>query len=165
MKYSGLVDGKRLEIEFERKNERTIEARIDGHVYVLEASLIRPGVFWFNWNNRSIEVTLTPGSDAYTASLGENHLSVEILDARAALRRASHQSHDGVIELKAPMPGKIVRVLLPEGSEVKANQGVLVMEAMKMQNEIKSPKAGIVRKINVAEGLAVNSGQILAIVE
>jgi biotin carboxyl carrier protein len=63
------------------------------------------------------------------------------------------------------MPGKIVRVLVGEGAEVEAGAGVLVVEAMKMQNEIKSPKKGTIRKILVGTGAAVNAGDVLAIVE
>jgi biotin carboxyl carrier protein len=63
------------------------------------------------------------------------------------------------------MPGKIVRLLLKEGAEVDAGQGVLVVEAMKMQNEIKSRKKGVIIKMAVAEGARVDAGEILAIVE
>jgi biotin carboxyl carrier protein len=63
------------------------------------------------------------------------------------------------------MPGKVVRVLLKEESPVEAGQGVVVVEAMKMQNEIKSPKKGVVRKIVASEGAAVNAGDVLAVVE
>ena len=64
----------------------------------------------------------------------------------------------------APMPGKVVRVLVESGSAVAAGQGLLVVEAMKMQNEIKSPKEGKVERINVREGQAVNAGEVLAII-
>ena len=63
------------------------------------------------------------------------------------------------------MPGKVVRVLVAEKAEVETGQGVLVMEAMKMQNEMKSPKRGILSKILVSEGASVNAGDVLAIVE
>lgn len=63
------------------------------------------------------------------------------------------------------MPGKVVRVLVSEGVEVNAGSGVLVVEAMKMQNEIKSPKKGTIQRILVSEGAAVNAGDVLAIVE
>ena len=63
------------------------------------------------------------------------------------------------------MPGKIVRLLVTEKSEVEAGQGIVVVEAMKMQNEIKSPKKGVVQKILVAQGASVNAGDVLAIVE
>ena len=63
------------------------------------------------------------------------------------------------------MPGKIVRVMVAVGDEVKAGQGIVVMEAMKMQNEMKSPKDGRVQKILVAEGATVNPGDTLAVIE
>jgi biotin carboxyl carrier protein len=63
------------------------------------------------------------------------------------------------------MPGKVVRVLVSEGDAVEAGQGLLVVEAMKMQNEIRSPKSGKVEKLLAKEGLAVNAGDVLAWVE
>jgi len=63
------------------------------------------------------------------------------------------------------MPGKVVRVLAPANSEVNEGQGIIVVEAMKMQNEIKSPKKGIVRKVLATVGVNVNAGDVLAIVE
>jgi biotin carboxyl carrier protein len=63
------------------------------------------------------------------------------------------------------MPGKVVRVLVAEGTEVHAEQGVVVVEAMKMQNEVRSPKAGRIIAVPVSEGTAVNAGDVLAVVE
>jgi biotin carboxyl carrier protein len=63
------------------------------------------------------------------------------------------------------MPGKVVRILVRPGQEVAAGDAIAVVEAMKMQNEIKSPKKGVVQKVLVGEGAAVNAGDVLAIVE
>ena len=63
------------------------------------------------------------------------------------------------------MPGKVVRVLVAQGTEVEAGQGLVVVEAMKMQNEVKSPKRGVVQKMVATEGATVNAGEVLAIVE
>ena len=63
------------------------------------------------------------------------------------------------------MPGKVVRILVRERAEVEAGQGIVIVEAMKMQNEIKSPKKGILQKLLTAEGSNVNAGDVLAIVE
>ncbi|HEU0178597.1 MAG TPA: biotin/lipoyl-containing protein [Blastocatellia bacterium] len=71
----------------------------------------------------------------------------------------------GQVKLSSPMPGKVVRVLLSAGDEVAARQGVLVVEAMKMQNEVQSPKAGKIAEINVSEGQTVNAGEVLAVIE
>jgi biotin carboxyl carrier protein len=77
-------------------------------------------------------------------------------------RRAGAGAADGPRTLHSPMPGRVIRILLPQGSAVAAQQGVLVVEAMKMQNELKSPKAGVVTKMLVSEGDTVAAGQPLA---
>lgn len=90
----------------------------------------------------------------------------EVRDPRSLrARRRAADSAGGPRKVTAPMPGKIVRILLAEGDRVEAGQGIVVIEAMKMQNEMRSPKAGIVKKIAVAEGAAVNPGETLAVVE
>ena len=165
MKYTAIIDGQRVDIELNRKQNGVIEAEIDGRVYRLEAKAVEPGVYWFTWNNRSLEIRVTQNLDSYVASLAGNQIPVEILDARTALRRAAQHAHDAVVQIRAPMPGKVIKVLVTEGAEVQPNQGIVVLEAMKMQNEIKSPKKGIVRKLGVTDGASVNSGDLLATVE
>lgn len=106
--------------------------------------------------------------DASSSALVLNgrRFEVEVRDPRSLRsRRAAAGVEDGPRKLTAPMPGKVVRVIVPAGQTVEAGQGVLVVEAMKMQNELKSPKAGKVQKILVSEGSAVNAGDVLAIVE
>jgi biotin carboxyl carrier protein len=73
--------------------------------------------------------------------------------------------NSGPQKLNAPMPGKVVRILVAVGDEVKAGQGIIVMEAMNMQNEMKSPKDGKVQKILTSEGSTVNPGDTLAVIE
>jgi biotin carboxyl carrier protein len=67
--------------------------------------------------------------------------------------------------VKAPMPGRVVRVLVEAGEDVAEGQGVVVIEAMKMQNELKSPKAGRVTRVGVAVGDTVGSGDVLVVVD
>jgi biotin carboxyl carrier protein len=165
MKYTVIVAGERFDLDLDIRDGGRIQARIDGRSYVIESKIVEPGVYWFNWNNRSFELSVTPGSDEYHVSVSDRRISVEVLDSRTALRKAAHRGHDGEVELRAPMPGKVVKVLLQEGAEVSANQGILVMEAMKMQNEVKSPKAGTVKRVAVKEAVAVNAGDLLAVVE
>jgi biotin carboxyl carrier protein len=165
MKYTAIINGERIEIELNRRSSSTIEALIDGRKYVADAKTVEPGVYWFNWNNRSVEISVIPNGDGYIVSLNGRNVEVEIVDARRALKKAAQQGNTGAIELRAPMPGKIVKVLASEGTEVRANQGIVVMEAMKMQNEIKSPKAGVVKKLGVKEGAPVNAGDLLAVIE
>jgi len=67
--------------------------------------------------------------------------------------------------VQSPMPGKVVKVLVTVGDEVKAGQGVVVVEAMKMENELKSPKDGKVKAVSAKEGQAVEAGQSLVTLE
>jgi len=73
--------------------------------------------------------------------------------------------HTGAAQIVSPMPGKIIRVLVEVGAAVEAGAGVVVVEAMKMQNEMKSPKSGVVVAINAETGATVNAGDVLAVIE
>ena len=97
--------------------------------------------------------------------VGSTRFTAEVRDPRSLRGRARAGDDHGPRKITASMPGKVVRLLVREGDEVEAGAGVAVVEAMKMQNEIKSPKKGIVQKILVSEGAAVNAGDVLAIVE
>jgi biotin carboxyl carrier protein len=98
--------------------------------------------------------------------VGSSRYSCEVNDPRSLrTRRAATGSTEGPQKILAPMPGKVVRIIVPEGEMVEAGKGVVVVEAMKMQNELKSPKAGKVQKMLVAEGATVNAGDTLAIIE
>jgi acetyl/propionyl-CoA carboxylase alpha subunit len=72
---------------------------------------------------------------------------------------------EGEQRVVAPMPGKVVRVMVAAGDEVKARQALVVVEAMKMESEIASPKAGRVKEVAVKEGMSVEAGRVLAVVE
>ena len=165
MKFTANVDGERVEIEVSESGTATMEAAVAGCKYAFAVAPVEPGVYWFNWNNRSIEIAVTPDGDHYAVSIGHRRIFVEIVEPRTALRKAAQQGKAGIVELRAPMPGKVVRVLVSEGAAVQAHQGILIVEAMKMQNEIKSPKKGTVKRLAVNEGMAVNSGDLLASVE
>ncbi len=165
MKYTAIIEGKRIEVELVNATARTIEADVAGQLYVLDRQDVSNGVFWFNWNNRSLDVSVTAQDDSYVVLIEGLPISVEIEDPRTALRKAAQHGHAGEIELRTPMPGKVVKLLVQQGAEVEANQGLLVIEAMKMQNEIKSPKRGRVKRLAVQEAATVNAGELLAIVE
>ena len=122
------------------------------------------GAYWFGWNGLSIQALVTPQDQGYMVSIGGNRIPVEFLESAKKSRRHGGAS-DGLIEVRAPMPGKIVRILCAMDDRVEAHQGIVVMEAMKMQNEIRSPKAGRVVQLNVKEGDAVKLGDLIAQVE
>jgi len=98
-------------------------------------------------------------------SLKGQRRSITIIDPRRLRTdENSDRHHHGLTEIAAQMPGKIVRVLVEQGSTVEKGTGVVVVEAMKMQNEMKSPRAGVVVSINVQPGDTVNAGEVLATV-
>ena len=103
-----------------------------------------------------------PGGEAW---VNGRRLTVELEDPRD--RRSSREgiSSHGNRQVRAPMPGKVVRVLAAIGDEVEEGRGLVVVEAMKMQNEMKSPKAGRVVEIRVAPGAAVTAGDVLVVIE
>jgi biotin carboxyl carrier protein len=116
---------------------------------------------------RSYRCDIEPGKDGrVTVLVGDHVHQLEILDERKLrMRRASGKfSLEGPQRVDAPMPGKVVRVLIKVGDEVQEGQGLVVVEAMKMENELKSPKAGKVTELRAVEGAAVESGAKLAVI-
>jgi biotin carboxyl carrier protein len=98
--------------------------------------------------------------------VGTRRYAVTIVDPKRLRSAASASTHAGeAARVTSPMPGKVVRVLVEKGASVEAGDGIVVVEAMKMQNEMKSPKAGTVASINVEVGGTVNAGDVLAVVE
>jgi len=104
--------------------------------------------------------------DASGLVIDGKRYEVEVRDPRSLRsRRTASAVEEGPRAMTAPMPGKVVRVLATPGAQVEVGDGILVVEAMKMQNELKSPKKGRLQRLTVAEGAAVNAGDVLAIVE
>jgi biotin carboxyl carrier protein len=128
--------------------------------YSLEAS--GPGVFSILIEGRSYQATiLAPG----TIQVNNQIFSVELFDPRELRARSSAGASHGPQNIIAPMPGKVVRVLVAAGDSVEVGKGLIVVEAMKMQNEMKSPKAGIVVEVKTKPGATVTAGEILLVIE
>jgi len=139
-------------------------AVIDGRSVVADAAKVLPGVYSIIFVGRSLEVTVEDIPGGLLLRTAGREFQVEIADPRAWRRgRGGSIELTGRQKVAAPMPGKIVRVLVAPGEQVEADQGLLVIEAMKMQNEIRSPKAGKVETL-AREGQTVNAGEILAVV-
>lgn len=113
---------------------------------------------------RSIEVHVEARGQALWITSGGREFIATVTDPRRYRKGAGSILAEGRQQVTAPMPGKVIRVLVKAGDQVAAGQGIVVVEAMKMQNEVKSPKAGTVEKLLVAEGQPVNAGDALAVV-
>jgi biotin carboxyl carrier protein len=166
MKYEITINGARRSVEFsqQRNGASRVTFTVDGRVVEADAIRISRAAYSILIGGRSLEVTAEQTSNGLLLRTNGREFHVEIFDPRAWRRgRGTGIELEGRQQLIAPMPGKIVRVLVAAGQQVHAGQGLLVIEAMKMQNEIRSPKSGIVEKL-AREGQTVNAGEVLATV-
>jgi biotin carboxyl carrier protein len=164
MTYDIAIDGKSHRLDLNRADARW-SCRLDGREVEVDAVLARPDVLSLRIGNQAYEVKCERVAGDMHVWVGSERFAAEVRDPRSLRGRVRAVDDHGPKKLTAPMPGKIVRVLVSEGAAVEAGAGVLVVEAMKMQNELKSPKKGTIQKILVSEGTAVNAGDVLAIVE
>lgn len=175
MKYEVVIDGQSYSVELVRdpNDPGNWTGRLGSRELHFTAMPAGRDVLSIVLEGRSYEVL----RETVTAAEAESGISInvviagqryaaELRDPRALRsRRAPGHHGEGPRRIVSPMPGKVVRVLAAEGQQVEAGAGVLVIEAMKMQNELKSPKQGVIAKMTVAVGTAVNAGDVLAIVE
>jgi len=164
MMYDVAIDGKQYRLELSRVEGRW-SCRLDGREIEVDAVLARPDVLSLRIGNKAYEVKCERVAHDLHLWVGSARFAAEVRDPRSLRGRSRAADDRGPKKLTAPMPGRVVRILASAGAQVEAGAGVLVVEAMKMQNEIKSPKQGTIQKILVAEGTAVNAGEVLAIVE
>ena len=164
MTYDITIDGRNYRLDLHREDSRW-SCCLDGNEVEVDAVLARPDVISLRLGNQAYEVKCERVAGEMHLWVGSARFAAEVRDPRSLRGRVRAVDDHGPKKLTAPMPGKIVRVLVSQGDEVEAGSGVLVVEAMKMQNEIKSPKKGTIQKILVSGGAAVNAGDVLAIVE
>ena len=168
MKLQAELNNENHEVEIKRDGDKVF-ARVDDRQYELEASEVEPNVFLLKNDNKIFEIFVSPQNaigEPYKVKAKNFDFEINLIDPkRLRGSKSSGANADGVAEIKTAMPGKLVRVLAEQGAEIKQGEPVLVVEAMKMQNEMKSPKDGIVREIRFAEGATVNAGDVLAIIE
>ncbi|MGA7523793.1 MAG: biotin/lipoyl-containing protein [Acidobacteriaceae bacterium] len=138
--------------------------RVDGEVIEADAHMLRPGVLSLLIDGQAHRVVLDPHAEEPALLLGPERIPYDVEDPRSLKARRRHGGSEGPVTLKASMPGRVVRVLVEWGAQIEAHQGVVVIEAMKMQNELKSPKAGKVLELRVSPGDTVSTGDVLAII-
>jgi biotin carboxyl carrier protein len=164
------INGRARTISVERAAAGRYRVIVDGDAHVVDAARI--GSFGLSLlmdgGGLSREVQISPGS-----APGEMLMRLDGLSATALVdgRRSGRASADGGTHARgeqavvAPMPGRVVRLLVSRGDDVAARQGVVVVEAMKMENELRSPKAGRVKEVTVAAGASVEAGRVLVVIE
>jgi len=164
MKLEVHIDGRKRNVEIIREAGH-LRYRLDGQRFEADALKVAEGVFSILVGGQAYEVRVDPLPAGLRVNVGGQEFAASVADPRQwRSRRGAELAAEGRQQIAAPMPGKVVRLLVKPGEKVEAGQGLLVVEAMKMQNEIKSPKTGAVERILVAEGQAVNAGENLIVI-
>jgi biotin carboxyl carrier protein len=170
MKLNAEIDGEKVALEVRREGGRVL-GEVGGRLYELEAREVGAGEYLLIHGGRVYEcrVGVEPGASgrgALRVSVGAREYGVRLTDPKHLRGAVSGgEAQGGSAQIKAPMPGKVVRVLVEAGQAVEAGQGLVVVEAMKMQNELKSPKSGIVAELRAEPGSTVNAGDVLVVIE
>lgn len=170
MKTDVTVNGREARLEWNNSNEDyeyqvQWEGADGGHRQ--RASLLEAerGIYTVLVDGRSYEAKIVQGQEEWYVDISGRHYAVQTWDRRERRKAAARVAVEGRQNLKAAMPGKVVRVLAAMGDEVAAGQGLVVVEAMKMQNEVKAPRAGKVISMAAKEGSTVAAGEVLATIE
>ena len=163
MKFTARVGEQDVEVVIERREDR-FRVEVDGEVHDVDARALQGDFHSLIVDGRSWEVSVEPDGERFLVRRGPSAVEVLLTDPGRQARR-SEGGPSGPREIRASMPGRVVRVLVGEGDTVAAGQGVVVVEAMKMENELGSPGAGRVAAVRVTTGQAVEAGALLAIVE
>lgn len=151
-------------------HEDSVKARIEeekqpAREYAFRYLEIEPGLYSILLGDRSLECRLQATESGWSVQIAGRTFSYAIEDPRRYIGKKAGIGVQGRQSIIAPMPGRVVRVLVEEGMEVQQGQGLVVVEAMKMQNEMKSPKSGRVVALAARAGASVAAGQVLVTVE
>lgn len=164
MAYIATLDDKTHKIEVqELEEDHLYRIVIDGNEHIIDGRKLTGHIYSLIKDNRSFTVDVTAKDDQYTVACEGKSVQLRLLDERRASRpgEGSGSGRDGGKQIKSFMPGKVVEVLVHVGDEVAKDQGLIIIEAMKMENELRSTAAGKVKEIRVSAGQAVESGELL----
>ncbi len=168
MKLTGEISGERHELEIRREAER-VTANVDGRHYEADVRETGDGGYLVLIGGRVYECRVGRAPqypERIEARVRDHSFSIALTDPKRLGAAAAGAAHaDASAQIVAPMPGKIVRVLVEVGAQVEAGASLVVVEAMKMQNEMKAPRTGRVATLNAEAGATVNAGDVLAIIE
>ena len=158
--------GETRSVELRELDANAYEVTIDGQTVHVDAARSGKTIYSIIENGRQFEVIIDEtGAHGFDVLVGGQLLHLQVFDERSRLLAASGKaSASGPQRVEAEMPGKVVKISAPVGTPVQEGQGVVILEAMKMENEIKSPVDGVVSEVGVSEGQTVESGALLFVV-
>ncbi|MBA2301247.1 MAG: acetyl-CoA carboxylase biotin carboxyl carrier protein subunit [Acidobacteria bacterium] len=163
------INGRTRTVAIEKTVGGKYRVSLDGQLHEINAA--RVGVYGLSLLDGqagiSREVQVTPGTTRgeLLVSLSGRTIAATVNGRRTGRAGVDAGGGDGEQTVVAPMPGRVVRVLVAAGDEVAVRQGVVVVEAMKMENELRAPRAGKVKEINVTPGTLVEAGRVLLVIE
>lgn len=153
-------------LQVERTPDGRFQVWVDGGAFAVDVRQTDVGLSLVFEDGRSLEAAATPQAGGqWLVQLPHVDVEVVVDGQRHGRRGAGGPSGAGAQRVNAPMPGRVVRVLVAVGDEVAHRQGLIVIEAMKMENELGAPKAGRVTEIAVVEGTSVEAGRLLIVIE
>ena len=167
MKLFAQHDGEQLEVEI-RVEDLKVFARVGEKTYEIEAREVEPNTYLFNLGGKIYECYVAPktADGINRVRQGTKTFDFKLSDPkRLRGAQALGAAAEGTVNIVTQMPGKVVRIVAEVGQAVKIGDSIIVVEAMKMQNEMKSPKDGTVKEIRAENGATVNTGDILAVIE
>lgn len=172
MRYLARIGNEDFNLEVVRRESGRYTVKLNGEVREVETrgangavALSVDGRLWDASISREANAATRNGERSYAVTIDGRHYPVQILDPLRQAAAAAGPQHSGTVSIRSTMPGRIVAVLVKQGQAVKAGQGLVVVEAMKMENEMPAPKDGIVGAIAVSCGDAVETGGLLVTVE
>ncbi|HXV74847.1 MAG TPA: biotin/lipoyl-containing protein [Candidatus Polarisedimenticolaceae bacterium] len=163
MKITAKAGQQVLEVEIERSNGRYV-VEVDGVRHLVDAHKLEADFYSLLTGGRSYEVSVEVRGEAYHVRHGAAEQRVTLTDPSRRAREGGPSAH-GPEKVVSMMPGKVVRVLVAPGERVAAGQALMVVEAMKMENEISSTRDGTVKSVDVERGQRVEGGALLAVIE
>jgi biotin carboxyl carrier protein len=164
MLFDATIDGRTVRVEV-RGSDGRYAVTVDGRT--LDVDHQETGAHFVSLliGGRSYEAGLEKRPEGYNVVLAEDVLYVELRGASRGALASPRNAEEGPARVLAPMPGRLVRVLVEPGQQVQAGDGLVVVEAMKMENELRSPRAGRIAQLLVREGQAVETAALLVVVE
>ncbi len=160
MKYITILNGQQFEIEIHRDGS----IAVNGETRYVDFLSISPSLYSMLMDERAYEVVIDEQDGEVQVQLRGHLYRGEVLDERAQLlasERAGLQVSTGELQIKSPMPGLVVAIPVAEGQTVQQGETLLVLESMKMQNELKAPRDGVINRVWVQPGQSVEQGKPL----
>ncbi len=167
MKYTAILNEKEREVEVTRRGEHMFRVEVDGKRHEVDARYCASDWLSILMDNSSYDISFTLDKDEVELNFRNRNFNIQVLDERKMRMRRVRSDLDmsGPEIIRTSMPGKVVKVSVKEGEQVESGTGVIIIEAMKMENEIQCRNSGVVKTVHVEAGQTVESGAALLEIE